>query len=251
MNHVGKSKNAKVLKYYLGAVAVLLLLLFVPFGAVHAEEEEVVIAEASDAVIYDADSFSNLSGRTQQDVMEQLTLAQKAGPTYINGTSASYYDVPASTSAPYAAGVLSSDTLAAMEGMGNFYRWLIGVEPMTTNHQSNASLQAQALDRNFEFDHYIHNTSKPDDMDDDLWAQGFACDHNILAGGSTPSGAVTNWLNEGYDLSSGSWDTVGHRTAILSAGYKNIEYGYCGYIAVGKCGASGNTFSNADSVSLL
>lgn len=202
-------------------------------------------AEGTDPVIYDAAEFSNLNGRTQSDVMEKYTQAQAEGTTYLNSSSASYYDVPASLRAPYAAGVISSDTLKAMKGMTNFYRWLIGVGNLSVNTESNASLQAQALDRNFNFAHYISNSDKPADMDDDLWQQGFACDHNILAGGYTPSGAITGWLNEGYRKSDGTWDAIGHRTAILTAGYQSISYGYSGRVAIGKCGASGNTFTNA------
>lgn len=181
-----------------------------------------------DAVVYDAADFPCYSGRTMQDVMQKYTEATAKGDTYIDSQRSTYYDVPASTSAPYAAGVLKADTLEAMEGMTNFYRWLIGVNDLTVNTESNRSLQAQALDRNFQFDHVIQNSSKPDDMDDELWQEGFACNHNILAGGYTPSGAVTGWLNEGYSLNNGTWDTVGHRTAILNAGYRNIEYACSG-----------------------
>lgn len=202
-------------------------------------------AAETDPVIYDADEFSNLSGRTQADVMEKYTQAQAEGTTYINSSMASYYDVPASISAPYAAGVLTSDTLKAMKGMTNFYRWLIGVNDLSVNTTSDASLQAQALDRNYQFDHDISNSSKPADMDDDLWQQGFECDHNILASGFTPAGAVTGWMNEGYRISDGTWNTVGHRTAILTAGYQSISYGFSGYVAIGKCGPRGNAFTNA------
>jgi hypothetical protein len=82
-------------------------------------------------------------------------------------------------------------------------------------------------------------------MPEEIWAQGFACDHSILAGGSTPSGAITNWLNEGYRPSAEKFDTVGHRRSILDAGYKNISYGYSGGIAIGKRGSKGNAFPNA------
>lgn len=183
-----------------------------------------VLAEDSDTIVYDAADFPNLTGRTKQEVMEKYTEAQKAGTTYVQGAPETYYDEPASIEAPYAAGVLSSDTLKAMEGMTNFYRWLIGVGTLTVNTESNASLQAQALNRNFEFNHWISNESKPEDMDDDLWAEGFGMYHNILARGYNPTGAVTGWLNEGYYLSAGLWETVGHRRSILDAKYKNIIY---------------------------
>ena len=202
-------------------------------------------AFADDVVIYDAADFANLRGRTWQDVMEKYTEAQAYGKTYIDGSSESYYEVPASVTAPYAAGVLNPDTLEAMEGMSNFWRWLVGVDPITVNEESNASQQAQALDRNFHFDHKIDNSKKPADMDDALWAEGFELDHNIIASGYTPAGAVTGWLNEGYQPAKGTWDTVGHRTAILTAKFGGLTYGYSGQVAIGKVKNSGNTFANA------
>ena len=78
---------------------------------------------ADDVVVYDAADFPCLSGRTKQDVMQKYTQATAMGATYIDGQRSTYYDVPASTAAPYAAGVLRPDTLLAMKGMSNFYRW--------------------------------------------------------------------------------------------------------------------------------
>lgn len=202
------------------------------------------ISCADDIVTYDADDFDNLSGRTQEDVKERYAQALAAGDTYFNASSESYYSVAASTSYPYEKGTISADTLESMAAMTNFYRWLVGVNPIDVNTQSNDSLQAQALDRNFEFNHYISASSKPDDMDQDIWDEGFSCDHNILAWGYTPQGAVTGWLNEGYRPGTGSFDTVGHRTAILTASRAGILYGYSGSIAVGKCVYGSNTFEN-------
>ena len=197
------------------------------------------------SVIYDAADFASHSGRTKAEVMQKYTEASAEGTTYINGRSASYYDEPVSTVEPYAIGVLSSDTLAAMRGMSNFYRWLIGVEPLATNTESDESMQAQAFDRNFQHAHYIDNSSKPANMDQALWDKGYYCNHNILAWYSAPVNAITAWLNEGYRPSEGRFDTVGHRTAILSAEYSSIIYGFSGTIAIGKCGSRGNTFTNA------
>ena len=95
-----------------------------------------------------------------------------------------------------------------MEAMTNFYRYLTGAKPLLKKCVQNESLQYQALDRNFQFDHYISNSSKPDDMDDELWQKGFNLDHNILAMYATPFGSITSWMNEGYSLSNGTWDTT-------------------------------------------
>lgn len=214
----------------------------IAFFAVFAANQST--AYASDSIVYNAADFSNLTGRTKQDVMKKYTEAEKHGTTYIYSDKTSYYETSASLNAPYSYGVLSKDTLKAMKGMTDFYRWLSGVNDIAVNTECDASLQAQALDRNFQFDHYISNDSKPSDMDDELWNEGFECKHNILAAGYTPTGAITGWMNEGYNLNKSTWDTVGHRTSLLSAGYKNISFGYCGRVAIGKCGSWGNDFSN-------
>ena len=110
----------------------------------------------------------------------------------------------------------------------------MGVPELTTVSTHSDSLQAQALDRNFEFAHFIQNSSKPEDMSDELWAAGFECTHNILAMGYTPQGAITGWMNEGYSLSNEKWDTLGHRYALIGADHSNIQFGYSGRVAIGK-----------------
>ena len=173
--------------------------------------------------------------RTKEDIVKEYSKALNAGnDTYESGNSSTYYSTQASTKSPYNQGILTNDTLASMEGMTNFFRYLAGVESLKEQCTQNESLQYQALDRNFEFNHYIKNDSKPADMSDELWQKGFACDHNILAMGYTPSGAITGWINEGYDLRTKSWDTLGHRYALISPQYSNIQFGYCGKIAIGK-----------------
>ena len=173
--------------------------------------------------------------RTKEEVAKEYSKAINAGSdTYDPLNSDTYYSQKASTKSPYDQGVLTNDTLSSMEGMTNFFRYLAGVEALQEKCTQNESLQYQALDRNFEFGHYISNSSKPEDMSDELWQKGYKCDHNIIAMGYTPSGAITGWINEGYDLRTKTWDTLGHRYALISADPSNIQFGYCGNVAVGK-----------------
>ncbi|OUP86200.1 hypothetical protein B5F07_02600 [Lachnoclostridium sp. An169] len=197
--------------------------------------------ETDDAVIYDASEISPFKDRTLQDVADHYSAARYAGETYIDSDSSTWYSTPSSTSAPYAAGVLTEDTHEAMTAMTNFYRWLVGVPELTATSQHSDSLQAQALDRNFEFDHFISNSSKPEDMDEDLWNEGFACDHNILARWYTPQGAITGWINEGYSTYYQEWDTLGHRYALIGSDCSDVQFGYSGSIAIGKNVSSQNT----------
>ena len=192
-----------------------------------------IITEAADTVVYNGDTMSTFSSRTPDSVAKKYSDAYYAGATYKNRDSSSYYTTPASTESPYNQGVLTDDTLLCMQEMTDFYRWLVGVSPLSTACTQNDSLQCQALDRNFEFNHYISNDSKPDDMPDELWEKGYACAHNILAWGYTPLGAITGWMNEGYSLRNGSWDTLGHRYALINPTHTNVQFGFSGSIAVG------------------
>ena len=173
--------------------------------------------------------------RTKEEVVKEYSKGLNSGnDTYDPEKKSTYYSKPASIENPYDPGVLTNDTLAAMEGMTNFYRYLAGVESLQEKCTQNESLQYQALDRNFYFDHYISNSAKPEDMSDELWEKGYKCDHNIIAKGYTSSGAIYGWMNEGYNLKTKSWDTLGHRYALIAPQYSNIQFGYCGHVTIGK-----------------
>lgn len=191
-------------------------------------------------VVFDADELETFKNRTFQDVVDQYSVARLAGETYQNDNRSSWYDIASSTVSPYEAGRITEDTHKAMTAMTNFYRWLVGVEPLKNVSQHSDSLQAQALVRNFEFNHFVSSSSKPADMSDELWNFGAPCNHNILARGYTPRGAITGWMNEGYSLYSNTWDTVGHRYAIIGGSLSDIQFGYSGYIAIG----AENSFQN-------
>ena len=179
--------------------------------------------------------------RTLKEVADEYAKARYAGATYSNSDSSTWYQEPCSTSAPYAAGVLTQDTHTAMTAMTNFYRWLSGLNSLKNSSTHSDSLQVQALVRNFEFSHWVSDSSKPADMSDEMWNAGAPCRHNILARGYTPQGAITGWMNEGYSLRSQSWDTTGHRYALIEASLSDVQYGFSGGIAIGADVASGNT----------
>ncbi len=205
-----------------------------PASADISQSETSVTAQAVNTVVYDGDKMSTFSSRTPESVAKKYTDAYYAGASYVNSDSSTYYSTPASTESPYNQGVLSKDTLKCMQEMTNFYRWLVGNEPLVVECTQNDSLQCQALDRNFEFNHKISQSSKPEDMPDELWQKGYACQHNILAWGYTPLDSITGWMNEGYYLSSKKWDTLGHRYALISPDNLDVQFGYCGTIGIGK-----------------
>lgn len=196
---------------------------------------------SGDTIVYDADEMEPFKSRTLKEVADEYAKARYAGATYSNSDSSTWYQEPCSTSAPYAAGVLTQDTHTAMTAMTNFYRWLSGLNSLKNSSTHSDSLQVQALVRNFEFSHWVSDSSKPADMSDEMWNAGTPCRHNILARGYTPQGAITGWMNEGYSLRSQSWDTTGHRYALIEASLSDVQYGFSGGIAIGAGVASGNT----------
>ena len=216
-----------------GILLILALLVVCTITAVN-------MAKAAGTVVYDYNN-TTFGQRTKDDVAAEYSKAKNAGETYVDGQKSTYYSTPASIEAPYNQGILTDDTLASMEAMTNFYRYLTGAKPLLKKCVQNESLQYQALDRNFQFDHYISNSSKPDDMDDELWQKGFNLDHNILAMYATPFGSITSWMNEGYSLSNGTWDTTGHRMALISPQYSSVQFGYSGHVSIGKICESRNT----------
>lgn len=196
---------------------------------------------SGDTIVYDADEMEPFKSRTLKEVADEYAKARYAGATYSNSDSSTWYQEPCSTSAPYAAGVLTQDTHTAMTAMTNFYRWLSGLNSLKNSSTHSDSLQVQALVRNFEFSHWVSDSSKPADMSDEMWNAGAPCRHNILARGYTPQGAITGWMNEGYSLRSQSWDTTGHRYALIEASLSDVQYGFSGGIAIGADVVSGNT----------
>lgn len=190
-------------------------------------------ATDSNTIVYNVNSMDTYKNRTPESVAAEYSKAINAGESYVDGDRSTYYSVAASTANPYHQGVLSDDTLAVMEGMTNFYRWLVGAEKLLAPCEQLESLQYQALDRNFQFGHDISNDSKPEDMSDEMWQKGFECKHNILAWGYTPKGAIRGWINEGYSLSAKEWGTLGHRRALIGRYVSEVQFGFSGSIGVG------------------
>lgn len=190
-------------------------------------------ASAADVVTYNGNELSAFKNRTKEEIRSKYSAACEAGGSYRNGETSTYYQAQPSLAAPYSAGKLTADTHAAMTAMTNFYRWLVGVQPLKSGSYHTDSLQAGALVRNWEFAHRVSNSSKPADMDQALWNLGANADHNILAMGYTPRGAISGWLDEGYSLSGETWNTIGHRMSLLHSNVSELLFGYAGSITIG------------------
>ena len=187
------------------------------------------VSASSGTVIYDASEIDEFANRTFSEVADRYAKAINSGKTQ----NTSYYSVEPSLESPYEAGVMTDDTLTSMSEMTEFFRWLVGVEPLATPAISNDDLQAGALIRNFEFNHFPSDSSKPSDMSEELWKKGSNCSHNILAWGYTPQGAISGWMNEGYSTYNERWGTLGHRYSLISYNISELGFGYSGSIAIG------------------
>lgn len=224
-----------------GMLLVILIGIVLPCSRAEAETEDITTA---DTVIYDAAEFQAFQERTKEEVGRKYGEAMYAGDSYINGDSSTYYETACSLENPYVSGKLTYDTHKTMSAMTNFYRWLVGVKPLQASSEHSDKLQAEALVRNFEFDHTVSDSSKPEDMAQEFWDYGAKDSiHTILARYSTPRNAITSWMNEGYSYSYG-WDTVGHRYALIGGTVSDVQYGYAGFIAIGQEKAYENTMEN-------
>lgn len=191
------------------------------------------LADDSAVVVYNGNTMEPFASRTKEVIGARYAAARNAGAGYVNNDRTTYYSVQPSLAAPYSAGVLADDTQAVMNGMTDFYRWLVGVQSVRVPSKNSEELQKGALVRNWDFNHSVSVSNKPSDMDQALWDEGARASHNIIAMGYTPRGAISGWLNEGYSLRNGSWDTLGHRWAILASYTSGLDYGFCGSIAIG------------------
>ena len=198
-------------------------------------------ALAAEPVVYSGDAL--YPQRTRAEIGQRYAAALAAGEGYDNSDAVSWYSAAPSLQSPYAAGVLAADTHTAMTAMTNYYRWLIGVPALTAPSVHSEALQKGAFVRNWDFNHSVNSANKPEDMDQALWDEGAGVWHNILAMGYTPRGAITGWLNEGYSLRTGKWDTIGHRTALLTSRYSSVQFGYSGRVAIGVIADYENTMT--------
>ena len=199
-----------------------------------------VLAARAETAVIDGNTLEVYASRSREEIGRHYGQALAVGETYADRQTDTYYQVPASMTAPYDAGVLTPDTHAAMTAMTNYYRWLVGAQPLQSASVHSDGLQAGALVRNWSWGHQVDDSKKPEDMSQELWDLGAGVWHNILAWGMTPRGAITGWLDEGYDLNSQEWDTVGHRQSLIGAEVSDLQFGYAGHIAIGVINGSKN-----------
>ncbi|MCQ2534311.1 MAG: DUF4214 domain-containing protein [Clostridia bacterium] len=185
------------------------------------------VVRADDTVIYFLNEYGNFSERQPEEIANKYYEALS-----FKTDSGHWYEEEPSLVAPYAGGKLNEATHYSMTVMQNFFRWLVGVQevPVSTHSEE---LQCGAVARNFQFSHGITRDKMPSDMSDDFFNIAANAQHNTLFVGVEPQDAVYGWVVEGFNTSSNTISTVGHRQMMIS--YENIaqEFGYAGNIAIG------------------
>ncbi len=220
--------------WLISAVMLLTNLCFSEINTAGAYSENISVYGQDDgAILYDADTEELFVSRTMQEIADEYSAALYAIESYDNSDNSTWYSSVPSFGGYYDPGMITTDTHEAMIAMTNFYRWLIGVQPVTGNMEDTPALQACALIRNYDFNHFVRDEYKPADMPDELWAYGAEVNHSILASGYTPQGSITGWMNEGYLIESDTWESIGHRATLTKMSLSQIAFGHCGNITAG------------------
>ena len=189
---------------------------------------------AENQLVYHLNDLAVSSGRTKEPIGQKYGEVFSQAPTYNPQIRSTWYSVNCSLENPYESGVLTDDTRKVMLGMTNYYRWLVGTTAYDHSADHSDDLQAGALVRNFHFAHSVDDSYKPEDMSDELWSQGKKASHNIIARGYTADNSIYGWINEGYSSTDKKWGTLGHREAIISARNDGIQFGFSGFVSIGK-----------------
>lgn len=198
-----------------------------------------VIRASTDEITYNINDLEIFLDRSMQEIADKYSDARYIDPAYNDKDYTTWYDELPSVVYPYNAGRISNAAYSEMIAMTNFYRWLVGCDSVSKLNydEDTLPLQTGALVRNFSWQHIVIDSQKPADMSDEIWQKGAGCDHNILAKGYTPVGAVSAWISEGYDYELETWKSIGHRAILMNYKLTEIAYGYCDTVAIGK----GNT----------
>ena len=188
----------------------------------HSQDEIVIPAQE-----YSTDSQSTATGITvDYHTPEEIRAFYQAHPVYFSKPT--YSVMPDSTNPPYAAGVLSDESLQDALNAVNLVRFIAGLDhEVTLNSEYTRLVQAGAL-VNAVNNSLSHFPEKPEGIDEDLYKDGYNGNSsaNIAMGFPTLANAVTDaWLNDG-DTSNIS--RIGHRRWLLNAHMGQTGFGHVG-----------------------
>ena len=136
------------------------------------------------------------------------------------------YDEEPSDSAPYAYGKLSDETLMNALNIVNVIRYTAGLQEVQLDNSLSRVSQAACV-VNSANGVLSHFPTKPDDMDDDFYKDGYtgASQSNLCMGyGSLANGVLNAWTSDG---DSKNRTVVGHRRWILYPQMGVTSFGAC------------------------
>lgn len=218
----------------LGIIATLCGGLSIPSIAIAAETTPTATAAA------DATSTANASPSIE-DIKAYAKTLDLFDITDRN-RAVEYESVPSLTNA----GEVKDEYLQDALDVTNFVRYVAGLSPVSLDESLTDAAQAASVvsDANGEI---RHEPAKPDGIDEDLFAVGFAAasKSNLAAGYSNPAASILGYMS---DSDANNKEQVGHRRWILNPrmsktgfGYSNTvkPSGYSGYSAMYVMDSSG------------
>lgn len=242
------SKSRKIKSQLIAAVMLITSMCNLMGSSVSAEEASMESTEiytdwGENVTLFNADNYEIFNSRTMQDIANKYSEALYAAEGYKDSDPSTWYSEMPSFEYPYDPGMINEDTRETIMAMTNFYRWLMGLNPVAENTEKLEQLQTGAMIRNFDYNHFVRDEFKPEDMSAELWETG-AKDGNNLLNNSTPQKAPTSWMNEGckiFDIDPDTGvlmetehiTTIAHRSLLTAINLEEITYAHCGNVTSG------------------
>lgn len=163
-------------------------------------------------------------------------IVQKMSDIVKYNYSKSEYLVTPSAKAPYVAGSLQQGVIDDTLRNINFYRWLVGLNPVTVNYEKMERNQKGAVVL-AAIRTLTHTPTKPADMDDDFYQEGYAgCYYGATTGdyysgncsldtGTMPV-IIDGYVSDIYNADT-TYGAVGHRNSILDPLAYSVSFGRC------------------------
>lgn len=152
-----------------------------------------------------------------------------------------------SYTAPYKAGVVTTDYLDEVLDNLNYYRYLVGVPEITNRTVNDEELQTAEVvqylyvDENSSLTHYLmEDFEKPSDMDQAFYDLGANANHNIISYGRPDE---PNFYFFDESIFDDYYPQAGHRMALLSPEVVKEDYGIGTEVIYGRSTVNRNNYT--------
>lgn len=179
-------------------------------------------------IIIDGNKLPAFKDRTKAAIFEKWTTGEIANydSIYETGKEASFTN-------PYSGGTVKMEVLRDIQDNLNYYRWLCGCSPITSDPVQRQDLQnasvlqqinLQDRENGVGLTHTLWDYPKPADMSQEFYESAVYANHNIISTYSYKN-AVRGFFGESL------WDrygTIGHRLALLYPTVSRVDFGLGG-----------------------